>query len=286
MITLEKFNAVLDYVEENILEEIDVNHLASIAACSAYDFQRTFAFAAGMSIAEYIRKRRLTLAGAELQQDNSIRVIDAALKYGYDSPVSFARTFQAFHGVKPSEAKKPDVILKTFPRRKFQIYMKEVNEVRIIEKEEMFLSGFLVEATGGNLWAKYERETEIYEQPELIDWTAHEVRFYTKDGEQVFTACRQKENVTSPHYDTLVVPALTWAVFDIDHTIAQEPQYDAVDKWLDENKNSYKQMQWDGGGRVSKSEFVICWYDHDNKFKKDRIMELWVPIEKAGKNNV
>jgi len=276
MIILEKFNAVIDYVEDHLLEELDINHLAGISCCSIYDFQRTFSFAAEMSIAEYIRKRRLALAARELRQDG-IRVIDAALKYGYDSPVSFARTFQAFHGIKPSEAKKTNVLLKTFPRMKFQIYMKEVNEVRIIEKEEMFLSGFLVEPNGGNLWEKYEQATEIYEQPELIDWTAYEVRFYPAEGERVFTACRQKEKITSPHYELLCVPAVTWAVFDIDHKIDQNAQYTEVNQWISENKE-YNQMKWDADNRVSSSEFIIYWYDHQGKFGKDRIMEMWIPL--------
>ena len=142
MITLEKFNAVLDYVEENILEELDVNYLASIAACSAYDFQRTFSFAAGMSIAEYIRKRRLTLAGIELQRDG-IRVIDAALKYGYDSPVSFTRAFRELHGITPSEARISNTSLKAFPRMTFQIIIKGVSEMnyRIVKTNPLRVFG-------------------------------------------------------------------------------------------------------------------------------------------------
>ena len=215
-------------------------------------------------------------------QRDGIRVIDAALKYGYDSPVSFARAFQSFHGVVPSEAKKSDVLLKSFPRMTFQIFAREVNGVRIIEKEELYLSGFLVEAKeGSNVWWRYEKDTETYAQPELIDWTAHEVRFYPADGERVFTACRQKEKVTSPHFELLIVPSISWAVFDIDHKINQKPQYDEVDKWLAENKNTYRQMKWDADGRVNESEFVICWYDHQGKFGKGRIMELWIPLEKV-----
>ena len=152
--------------------------------------------------------------------------------------------------------------------------------MKIIEKEEMFLSGFLVEPNGGNLWGKYEQATEIHEQPELIDWSAYEVRFYPAEGERVFTACRQKEKITSPHYELLSVPAATWAIFEIDHKIDQTPQYAEVNKWLAENRE-YKQMKWDTDSRVNLSEFVICWYDHQGKFGKDRIMEMWIPLEKV-----
>ena len=274
MITLERFNAVIDYVEHHLTDELDLNHLANLACSSKYNFQRMFALVAGMSITEYIRKRRLTLAGIELQCGT--KVIDAALKYGYKSPVSFARAFQTFHKIAPSEVKKTDKPLNIFPRITFQVYVKELNEVKLVRKEELYLCGFLVEQNGGDLWEKYLNETR--ESPELLDWTAHEVRFYTPKGECVFTACRQKENVCSLYHELLVVPPIFWAVFDIDHKIEMNSQYGAVTKWLDEHKNSYKQMQWNANGRVELSDFVIYWYDHQNKFGKERIMEMWVPL--------
>ena len=156
--------------------------------------------------------------------------------------------------------------------------MKEVHEMKIINKEELYLCGFLVKADGGNFWEKYEQATEHYESPELINWTGYEVRFYPKDGEHIFAGCRQKEKVTSPHYELLSVPAVTWAVFEIDQKINQDPQFDEINKWLDDNKTAYKRFVWDADGRVSLSEFVICWYDHQGKFGKDRIMEMWIPL--------
>ena len=116
MNTVDKLNAVIDYVEKHITEEIDLNHLAGIAYSSLYDFQRMFMFIAEISIAEYIRKRRLTLAGLDLRHNNA-KVIDAALKYGYDSPVSFARAFQAFHGVTRSQ--KAQCFVKSTPQINF-----------------------------------------------------------------------------------------------------------------------------------------------------------------------
>jgi len=106
MNTVEKLNAVIDYIEKHITEELDLNQLAGIAYSSLYDFQRMFMFIAEISVAEYIRKRRLTLAGLDLQQHNAT-VTDAALAYGYESPVSFARAFQAYHGVFQARQKNP-----------------------------------------------------------------------------------------------------------------------------------------------------------------------------------
>ena len=142
--TLDRLNAVVDYVEENITEKLDLNHLAGIACYSLHDFQRMFIFIAEMSVVEYIRKRRLTLAGLDLR-DNNAKVMDVALKYNYESPVSFARAFQAFHGVTPSEAKKSDVSLKMFPRLIFQIIIKEV--MQMIKTEKITVNGKEYEAS-------------------------------------------------------------------------------------------------------------------------------------------
>ena len=279
MIALEKLNTVIAYIEAHISEEINLQQLADLALCSLYDFQRSFAFVAEMSVADYIKKRRLTLAGLALQ--DGMKVVDAALQYGYDSPTSFARAFQALHGITPRDAKQPNASLNLFPRIAFQAFIKEVNDVKIVETEELFLSGFLVKADSKNPWKRYETQTKRHAQPELVDWTGYEVRFYPPKGEQIFTACRQKERVNSPHYELLVVPAATWAVFDIDHKIDQAPQYAEVDQWLHENKSRYTQMQWDADGRLAQAEFVLCQYDHQGKFGSERIMELWVPLEKT-----
>ncbi|MCL2773829.1 MAG: AraC family transcriptional regulator [Oscillospiraceae bacterium] len=144
MNTLERLNAVIDYVEKHITEKLDLNRIAEIACYSLYDFQRMFGFIAEMTIVEYIRKRRLTLAGLDLKHKNA-KVIDTALKFGYESPVSFARAFQIFHGVTPSEAKKSDVSLKIFPRLMFQIIVKEVPQV--IRTDNMQINGKEYEAS-------------------------------------------------------------------------------------------------------------------------------------------
>lgn len=105
----------LDYIEEHLTQEIDYEVLAREACSSFYHFQRVFSLLCGYTLGEYIRLRRLTLAGAELAA-GKIRVIDAALKYGYDSPDSFARAFTRFHGVTPSSAREEGVRLNTFTR--------------------------------------------------------------------------------------------------------------------------------------------------------------------------
>lgn len=94
----------IDYVEANITEEIDFEDVAKQAYSSSFHFQRVFGILCGLSLGDYIRTRRLSLAGEELSKGNA-RIIDIALKYGYDTPESFSRAFTRFHGITPSEAK-------------------------------------------------------------------------------------------------------------------------------------------------------------------------------------
>lgn len=95
----------IDYVEANITEEIDYEEAARQAYSSSFHFQRVFGILCGMPLGDYIRMRRLSLAGEELSRGNA-KIIDIALKYGYDTPESFSRAFTRFHGISPSEAKR------------------------------------------------------------------------------------------------------------------------------------------------------------------------------------
>lgn len=128
--------AAVDYVEDHITEELDYGEIAKQAACSPFYFQRIFGILCGIPLGEYIRSRRLTLAGSELSAGSG-RVLDVALKYGYDSPESFARAFVRFHGITPSEAKKDGSKLKSFSRVSVQIILKggSMMDYKIVKKE-------------------------------------------------------------------------------------------------------------------------------------------------------
>ncbi len=103
----------LNYVEAHMTEPIDYEEVAKQAYSSSFHFQRVFSILCGFTLGDYIRMRRLSLAGNELATSN-IRVIDAAFKYGYDTPESFSRAFTRFHGVSPSQAKHGGAALKSF----------------------------------------------------------------------------------------------------------------------------------------------------------------------------
>lgn len=95
----------IDYVEANITEELNFEEVAKQAYSSPFHFQRVFGILCGVSLGDYIRMRRLSLAGEELSRGNA-KIIEVALKYGYDTPESFTRAFTRFHGITPSEARR------------------------------------------------------------------------------------------------------------------------------------------------------------------------------------
>ncbi len=119
----ERINEAFDYIEDHLDSNIDLDKIANIMCQSTVSFQRTFSILMNISIYEYIRRRRMTLAAIELQT-NSIKVIDVALKYGYESPESFTRAFKGIHGISPSAARKKGVQLNLFPRITFLLTVK------------------------------------------------------------------------------------------------------------------------------------------------------------------
>lgn len=123
-----RMNAALDYIEAHLAEPISYSEAARAACCPAQHFQRMFAFVTDIALSEYIRRRRLTLAAFELQR-SPIKVVEVALKYGYESPEAFARAFQQLHGSTPTAARRAGTPLKAYPRLTFQFTLKGAAEM-------------------------------------------------------------------------------------------------------------------------------------------------------------
>lgn len=138
----EGIEAAIAYIEENLTWELDVHDVAARAYVSAFHFQRIFSALCGMPLGEYIRSRRLTLAAQEITR--GMKVIDAAVKYGYDSPDSFTRAFRRFHGVLPSQAGQPGVMLRSLAPMSLCDRMEGgiVMDYRIETKEAFHVVGF------------------------------------------------------------------------------------------------------------------------------------------------
>ena len=98
---IEELQGSIDFIEQNLSETLEIDAIAAKAALSPFYYQRIFGALCGMTVGDYIRARRMTLAAQELSRADT-RVIDVAVKYGYDSPDSFARAFQRFHGITPT----------------------------------------------------------------------------------------------------------------------------------------------------------------------------------------
>ena len=111
----ERINKAIDYIGANLNDKIDFDKVANIMGQPIISFQRTFSMIINISINEYIRKRRMTMAAIELR-NSSEKVIDIAMKYGYESPEAFTRAFKEIHGVSPSAARKERVQINLFPR--------------------------------------------------------------------------------------------------------------------------------------------------------------------------
>lgn len=142
---LNRMKEAVDFIEDNLTEHIDIDAVARRAYSSSFHFQRMFHALTDVTVAEYVRKRRLTLAARELSTSGG-KVLDIALKYGYESPESFAKAFRKVHGLSPSDARIQGVQLKAFPRIAFHLSLKgdKDMEYRIVNREAFHISGKMI----------------------------------------------------------------------------------------------------------------------------------------------
>ncbi|GAB2630233.1 AraC family transcriptional regulator [Streptomyces capparidis] len=137
---LERLNEAMDHIERHLAGRIAAAELARIALTSEYHFRRLFSALAGMPLSEYVRRRRLTVAGAEVL-DGRRTLLEVAVRYGYGSGEAFARAFRAMHGVGPGEARRTGAALRSQPRMSFRLVVEGSGSMRyrVVEK-----SGFKV----------------------------------------------------------------------------------------------------------------------------------------------
>ena len=150
-------NAV-DYIEMNLTEKIDIKLLAAQNFSSVYHFQRVFTIFTGYTLGQYIRFRRMTLAGADLAAGNE-KVINIALKYGYENPDSFTKTFKKFHGILPSLVQEQREMLKIFPKINLDTLLESEQKMmyRIEEKKAIHITGYSSHF-GGDPSERYEQQ--------------------------------------------------------------------------------------------------------------------------------
>ena len=119
-----ELNKVIEYIENHLQEQIEYKELSKMIGVNEYTFQRIFSLLSNVTVTEYIRNRRLSEAGQELYLKDK-KVIDIAIKYGYNNPTAFSRAFEKFHGIKPSEVKNNLERLQLYAK----IHFKEITDV-------------------------------------------------------------------------------------------------------------------------------------------------------------
>ncbi len=144
-------NNALDFIEENIDNNISSEEVAKAAYSSKFHFIRIFYMITGMTLKEYIRERRLSLAAKDIMSTD-MKIVDIALKYGYETPEAFSKAFKKLHGISPSGARKKGENLKAIPPLSFQITVKGENRMnyRIVEKEGFKIVGLSKRVTTKN----------------------------------------------------------------------------------------------------------------------------------------
>lgn len=186
----------IDYIEDNLTEMIDYEMVAAQGFSSSYHFQRVFSILCGFTIGEYIRNRRLSLAGIELATSD-VKVIDVALKYGYESPDSFAKAFQKFHGILPSQARNNGSMLKSYSRLvlKFSLEGGKPMKYRIEKKPEMILTGYKTHFTG----VPYGKDRERQEEQLFV--TTRGKQWFLRGASRNIDAHCVISNITDEGYD-------------------------------------------------------------------------------------
>ncbi|WP_058307713.1 AraC family transcriptional regulator [Gracilibacillus massiliensis] len=289
MAWVETIQKAIEYMEKNILEDITIDSIAKQANVSPFHFQRTFAVLTEITIGDYIRRRRLTLAGEDLLTTDE-KIIDLANKYGYDTPEAFSKAFRRQHGVTPSEARKKKGKLQSYNRLIIQVTLKGAEPMKysIVEKHAFQIVGINRE------FPCVAEEENVVGIPEL--WKevnqngTSELLFQLNDGEVkgVLGVCgevseaQKKTNVFDYWVATsyagevpegmhgIEIPASKWAVFEVHGPMPIAMQ------------NTWKQIfsEWfpsTGYEHAGTLEFES--YSDEDPNRPDLYSEIWIPIK-------
>ena len=278
---VKQLNQALAYIEANLEGEIHLERAAQLACCSTYHFQRMFTYLAGIPLSEYIRRRRMTKAALDLQ--NGAKVLDVALKYGYDSPTAFNRAFRGIHGVAPSSAKEPGVQLCSFQPISFVITIKgEVALNYRIEHKEAFRIVGIHAPMEKEIERNFQTVPKLWEEiasggilPKLLPLMNGQL-----SGVLGVCACGEKEDwrywiavasdAPSGEFDAYTIPAFTWAIFPGSGPMPgaiQELEKRIATEWLPTS-----------GYEFADGPDVEVYFTPD---PKQATFEVWVPVCKG-----
>lgn len=282
---LDKMNKALEYIEDNLDGKIDYEIVAQKACCSSYNFQRMFSFITDVTLAEYIRRRRLTKAALDLIKEDS-KIIDIALKYGYESQTAFTRAFQNLHDVTPREAIKEGIKLKSYPKISFQISIKGVEEMnyRIEKGEPMRIIGLSKTFNMKNGENFIEIPKMWSNEGEILYKDVSSGKLKRK-GSAVYGICYnftketldyligvESEDKLDDGYTEITVPELTWVKFECRGPLP------------DSQQNVWKRIftEWlPNSGYEHDNGPEIEWYSGEDPNSETYLSEIWIPIKKS-----
>ena len=278
----------LDYIEAHITDDIDLDRIAKESFSSSYHFQRTFSLLCGYSLGEYVRMRRLTLAGAELASGKA-KVIDVAMKYGYDNPDSFAKAFRAFHGITPSEAKRGGTHLKSFSRLSIKISLEGGGTMNYrVEEKAPFCVVERVETHDTTNGENNKTIPKFWDRA-TADGTIDTLTSLASDNTYIFGICYANQDKSSTKFDYSIavkcdtgatvpenfrkteIPARTWLVFEC---IGSMP--DAIQEIWQRIVSEF----FPNSTYTPTCEMDIEAYTDGDMSSPDYKSEIWIPVEK------
>lgn len=281
---IEGIGEAVRYIEENITKELLIEDIAKQAFVSPFYFQKGFAMLCDFTVGEYIRQRRLTLAGSELVSADG-KIIDIALKYGYDSPDSFSKAFTRFHGVTPTAVRKNGAMIKSFAplKIKFTLEGGYIMDYKIVEKDSFAV-------IGASRLFKY--DTAKSEIPQF--WTEH---FQTGKGSIIcgmYGVCidgsggtDEFEYLIADNYDssrvvpdgfvTKTIPKHTWAVFACKGAMPKSLQ-DVNHKIFSEWLPNCKDYEIAAGYNIEM--YTDCSDYRKGNQDENYYSEIWIPVKK------
>ncbi|MCM3609843.1 AraC family transcriptional regulator [Planococcus sp. MERTA32b] len=281
---VESLQRAIDWMEAHMEEPVTIEQIAKEANSSVFHFQRTFALLTDCSVAEYLRRRRLTLAAQELSATDQ-KIIDIAYKYGYDTPEAFSKAFRRQHGVTPSEARKNLGELQSFNRLAIQVNLKGADPMkyRIVEKESFQAIGVKREFSlqgGENLSGIPEMWMEMNQ-----DGTSDEIaKLQAGEINGLLGICTNFEDGTTMDYWIaaestqpvpedllqLEVPASKWGVFEVRGAMP-----DAMPKvWKQIFSEWFPSNQYENAGTA---ELEV--YPAGDPYSEDYVSEIWIPLK-------
>ena len=292
----------IDYIEDNLTETIDYEEVAKQCYSSSYHFQRVFSILCGFTLGEYIRNRRLTLAGRELATTNA-KVIDVAMRYGYESPDSFAKAFQKFHGILPSQARNNGSNLKSFSRLvlKFSLEGGTTMNYRIETKPALTLLGYKKRFNGTPYdEARQHQEGDFFKTTRAHQWLLKGMSNdkmsdycvlsnFDDDGYDFYisvtTDAYERENLYNSEvtginfmhkfgFEEIVIPERTYLVFETEKTKMPIPEYFEIRKQIAAEWLSNDEYQI-----VNAPELAVYHWGIVGGYT-GRTIEIWIPIEK------